>query len=507
MRATWVNGDGGQAIIVVAICMAVLVAALAFAIDWGYALAQRRVMQNISDAAVLGAGKYLATGVIMVNGAPAFAVTQEETWCAAKAYDVPNRSFATGAPMVLDIFYGDSASPTNWSAGAKPAGEVCPTGGAGAIVPASTIYVRVTASTTFRSLASSVVGHTASTAAASARVRLSGTGVPLSGPTWAMVRHYDPDDYQISCPPAACDPTTVEPVMFWSPSPGQVDNVVYGSFKALADYSRYSTRIAGQVPQLITSWDQSSHAPNPLQLDQSGNCRTWGQDVNGNWLWDSEAEANENQDKQCSLPNWFYYSFRGELALDSDWSAALPSGQELPSTLTARSVCASPPDPSPSCTTAALGDWVETVGGDMGTNISDAMKRAIRDRGRWMPFSDSVIPSGPNQGELYGNGLVVLIFLWDCAEEYTASSPTGSQWSLIVPTTGPESGDCSQLDQNTGSPDRVHLFTAAPFTFYEGLVSSQAIQGYWGGAFGTPDGCQNCALNALANTAVLIPDE
>src|SRR5437667_12668638 len=77
----------GQALIVVALCVAVLVAGLAFAVDWGYAIAQRRVTQTIADAAALGAGKFLASAVITVNGRPAFTVKQEKTWCAEKKYD------------------------------------------------------------------------------------------------------------------------------------------------------------------------------------------------------------------------------------------------------------------------------------------------------------------------------------------------------------------------------------------------------------------------------------
>ena len=53
----------------------------------------------------------------------------------------------------------------------------------------------------------------------------------------------------------------------------------------------------------------------------------------------------------------------------------------------------------------------------------------------------------------------------------------------------------------------------APFTFYENLISSSSssssstIDGYWGGAFGDPRDCQDCALNPLANTAFLVTDQ
>jgi len=323
-----------------------------------------------------------------------------------------------------------------------------------------------------------------------------------------MVRHFDPADYNVSCT-GTCDPTQIDPVEFWS---ANGNNVVYGNFKGLIDYARDSPAYGGigvTTPQLMAQWDTSSHAPNPLKIDQSGgNCRAWGQDALGNWLWDSIGEANTNQDKQCSIPNWFYYSFRGTLALDSTWRSGidLPAGQESPTPLTSRSICSAPPNPAPSCANNILGDWIETASGNVGSNMADAMSRAIADRGRTMPYSDKLVPHG--HGQTLGKGLVVLVYLWDCGETFSSSAPLGSRWDLIVPTSGPEAGDCSQLKKGNGgsTPDRVHLLTVAPFTFYEGLVDSSQIKGYWGGSFGDPDACQDCALNPLANTAVMVPD-
>ena len=71
------SGEQGQALVVIALALVVLIAALSFGIDWGYAMAQRRVMQNAADAAALGAGKFVATSVVELNGAPAFSVTQQ----------------------------------------------------------------------------------------------------------------------------------------------------------------------------------------------------------------------------------------------------------------------------------------------------------------------------------------------------------------------------------------------------------------------------------------------
>jgi len=501
------SGEQGQALIVVALAMAVLIGALAFGVDWGYAMAQRRVMQNAADAAALGAGKYLATSVVEINGAPAFAVTQQETWCAALSYEAANRSFAAaGATTNLDVIYGTN-TPIVWTTSAKPAGLTCPTTG-GTAIPSGTVYVRVVMNSTFSSFVASIVGHSSSTAAGSARVRLSGTPVPLSGPLWSMVRHFDPADYNVSCT-GTCDPTQIDPVEFWS---ANGNNVVYGNFKGLIDYSQGSPAFAGigvTTSQLIAQWDTSSHTPNPLKIDQSGgNCHTWGQDASGNWLWDSVGEANTNQDKQCSIPNWFYYSFRGTLSLSSKWRSGieLPTGQESPTPLSTRAICTSPPNPAPSCTDNTVGDWLETAGGNVGTNMSSAMSAALAARGRTMPYSDKLVPHG--HGQTLGKGLVVLVYLWDCGETFSSSAPSGNRWSLIFPSSGPPAtrADCSKITKNDTTPDRVHVFTVAPFTFYEGLVDSNSISGYWGGGFGDPDACQNCALNPLANTAVMVPD-
>ena len=96
-----------------------------------------------------------------------------------RGYDAPNRSFVdASAATQLDVFYGTS-SPTVWTTSAKPAGGTCPATG-GTAIPSSTIYVRVSATVIFRSLIAALVGHSSSTSAASARIRLSGTPVPLS---------------------------------------------------------------------------------------------------------------------------------------------------------------------------------------------------------------------------------------------------------------------------------------------------------------------------------------
>jgi Flp pilus assembly protein TadG len=493
----------GQTLIVVAICVAVLVGGLALAVDWGFGMAQRRVMQNVADASALAAGKRLATSVIKVNNAVAFSVTQEQTWCTANAYANPSdikKSFAPmGVANDLQLFYGDAANPTVWTTGATTCTGNTP-------VPSSTVYVRAAVSVTFQSLVASTVGHSSSVASASARVRLSGTPVPLTGgPMWAMVRHYNPTDFNNTCTSNPCDPTDpnqVQPKLFWD---ANAADVAFGQFKGLIDFSHFSpsfnTQLSVQTLQLITQGDSSAHAPNPLQIDRSGqNQCPFGQDAGGNKLWDSWGEANANNDEHCSIPNWVYYGFRGTLSLDSHWSGgSLPAGQESPTSLGTRSVCSPRPDPAPSCDDPTMGDWVETAGGTI-ASLTDVVRAAVSGpRGSSaMPFSNKLVPGTSTP---FGKGLVVLVFLWECGEKFSKNGVAGARWDLLVP--GGPNPDCSQLNS---APDRVHLFTVAPFTIYEGTISSGSVKGYWGGLFGSPDSCPTCALNALANTAVMVPD-
>lgn len=496
--------------IFVAIAAVVLLGALALAVDWGYGLAQRRVMQTSSDAAALGVGRLLATSVQGVEGGgTVFISSQEQAWCAADHYVNENRSFRPqGATPTFTLELGGKSEPIAWTpvtAVVDPAD--CGTDQLGSTeVPRDTRYVRIRAEITYRSLIAQVIGFPMTTAAASSRAKLSGAAVPEKGPVWPMVRHYDPSDFLVSCPPDTCNPTTVDPLTFWSPNE---TDTVYGNFKGLVDLSRDSSRFNDGTGQLLEAWDESGSSsgdpPTPLKADMSANgqnCATF---------WDTAGgEDPQLHDRQCSIPNWFYYSFEGALSLESPWVGAPPEGQEAPTPLTHRIVCdgTERPDPAPSCDNAVIGDWVETAYGDVGSNMSNNMRARIQDQGFEGTFSDRIIESGPNKGERFGKALTVLIYLWDCAETYKQGE-AGNEWTLIVAEKGPGANDCSQVPRtgNAPTPDRVHLFTYAPFTFYENLVSSQKIQGYWGGVFGEPTSCTDCDLNPLSNTTFLVSDD
>jgi len=504
--------EGGQALVIVGLAMVVLLCALALGLDWGYGLTQRRVMQNASDAAALGVGKLLATNVVIANSSPAFRASQEQAYCQATRYAQANVSFSpAGASTTLAIEFLDSSATllATISSASSPAAA-----SGGTAVPAGTRYVRATSGESFRSLVASIAGSGSLFAQASSLVKLSGSTVPLNGKTWPMVRHYNPADYDLnsSTPkacPNPCDPTVADPVTFWSPN---ATDTVYGNFKGLLDFSRYSTRYsqASQVPQLITQWDASGSLsatpPTAPKADQSGNC---------GGAWDTAGNQDPaNNDKQCAIPNWFYYPFEGVLSLSTS-HATVPAGQEAPSDLgnrTGNGVCATPPQIAPSCDSGNhfKGDWVETAFGNVGSNMATNMAAFIRANGDANnPYAQTQVKKGP-PGQVYGASITMLVYLWDCAETFSGSASAGNQWDLVTPNAGT---DCSQITAtgNTPTPDRVHLFTAAPFTFYEGLVSGSSIEGFWGGFFGDPGPCQSdptkCQdLNALANTAFLVSD-
>lgn len=518
MRARW-RDDRGQAMVLVALGVIVLLGALALAVEFGYGLTQRRVMQNASDSAALGVGRYLATNVIQDRGEIAFTVTEKGACEVARSYVEANRSFAPQAndrTFTMRFASEDPAThqPVGWTI--VPVEHDC-AGAATTLVSPDVRYVRVLSTITYHSLVSTVLGFPNTSASASARAKVFGTPVAMGAPVWPMVRHYDADDFdaQIQCPQPPCGLEDIVPTTFWSQNE---DDVVYANgFKGMVDLSRDSPRYtkAGTpgVPQLITESDTSGTPPADLKDDESGNCPSG---------WDTAGgEDPQNQDKQCSIPNWFYYGFAGTLSLTSTYQdESVLGGNEPPTNLPGRSVCSDGerPDPAPSCDDtneetglpgSQLGDWVEVAGGNVGSNESQRMIDRIREEGFETALSDLPIdPHKPNAPK-YGKALIVLIYLWDCAESYSPNAEPGHQWDLID---GPGM-DCSKVSKND-KPDRVHLFTAAPFTFYEGLVDTSEIRGFWGGLFGNVIDCSEwegdiplCELNPLSNSAALVADD
>ncbi len=516
--------DAGQALIIVALAVAVLLGSLALGLDWGYGLTQRRVMQNGADAGTVAAANMLAQSVVAATSGGStvygFGASQEEIFCTADSFAKANNSFApAGGTRTTRVEYGVVANPNNpatWDPPTwTPSSVTACTTATSTPVNNNTRFVRVRATIQYRAFLAAAIGHPTIDAAASAAARLTGTPVPDSGPTWPMVRHYDPADFTSASCGNPCNPAAASPVTFWSPS----DNgAVYGNFKAAVDLSRYSTNYPystgspSNVGQLITQWDQTGTHPDRA----GGACAP---------TWDATGDHTPvDQNKTCDVPNWFYYTFGGTLSLTQPWDTVgtpRPSGQSPVVGLGTRSVCTSPPSflKTPSCASGAdkIGDRVETTSGNLGSNISSALAARIQDFGKYNVFSNNPYPNTngtctnlglPAENNCMGKALTVLIYLWDCAEDFNSGS-----WVPVAKNSAPT--DCSRLGNSgnkkmgtnsSGDVNRVHLFTNAPFTFYKSLVSTSSIKGYWGGAVGDAASCPACVLNPLSNAAYLVGD-
>jgi hypothetical protein len=325
--------------------------------------------------------------------------------------------------------------------------------------------------------------------------------------------------------------------------------MVYGSFMGLLDLGRYSPSIlrnapsgtvctgtpaasAFCVPQLIEHWDDSGDrfGGSGGAANRFGGSACTPPAAAGKWFTDGNENA-QSFDKDCSIENWFYALFQGQLSLTSDRAAIVWDGttefREAPNNgaalPTSRSSCASsiPGLEKPSCVTGAgtLGDWVEAAQtGNVGNNISTPLQAYIDDFGVGCDQADAFcnVPVGSGAGApTYGKHVVILVYLWDCAETFTPGAPAGQNWALTRPKTG---SDCSGMQQGTDldphdSIDRVHLLTVAPFTFYRGLVDSNSIKGFWGGLVVDPTVCQRdpsapgCGtLGLFANGVFLVAD-
>jgi Flp pilus assembly protein TadG len=540
----------GQTLVVIALAVTVVLGALALGLDWGYGLTQRRVMQNAADSAALGAAKFLASRVIGTSSGPKFVVTDDAVYCQAERLADLNRATFRPAPSgrteVL-VVQGSSdltaaspwSSPTGGSF-ARPAGGCgAPPITSGTTVPATARYIRVEPRVTYRALIAGAVSSSSSIeAAAYAIAALRGAPLPANGPTWPLTRHYTPDALTESCG-SPCNPTTATPVLFWSAGGG--DDIDFGSFQGMVTYSRYSSRVAGEngggpscygtptpatcVPQLINHWDDSGPPSSPranIAGDTTNggssqvNCRpdnarwiTWGNDLSG-------TGTVSGDDRTCSIPNWATKPFGNDPNNPSTGSLRVDLSEGVPVDPGSLrlSVCSAtnrPPAPlrSPSCDTPSLGDWVETQGGNTGQYLSAALSLHIAQYGETDDFANvSCRPSICSGGALYGKHVTIMVYLWDCGQEYQGNNT----WAMLYPKSGPPSTktDCSAIHRNSDispqSVDRVHLFTIVPFTFYEGLVNSSRIGGFWGGLVSGDAGCPTCVLNAFSNAVLLVGD-
>lgn len=538
--------EEGQVLVVVALAAIVLIAALALVLDSGYGLTQRRVMQNAADAGALAAARLLASNVVTTDQGSIFTVYERQAYCAALAFATDNRAFRPSGPTeTLSVEWSATGAAGSFAAMSTTSNCGDPaTVSSGPFVDPSARFILVTADVRYRGLIAQAAGQPAITAAATAVARVTGAPLPARGPSWPMVRHFNAPDFTTSCG-NPCNPTTVDPVVFWDSNDA---NIVYNSFMGLIDPSRFSPsehRNAGQpsctgvatpggsascVPQLITAWDQSGSAPTgkPALFGGSACNQSSGNAVQppaAAGIWYSNGNENsQSYEKDCSILNWFGYLFQGQLALDSSWSSVTFNGgsewREQPSALgAARASCAQAASiglPAPSCAAGSshLGDWVEAAHtGNVGNNIATPLQWYIDTHGRIDPVYSGLPVSNGSGAPLYGKYVVILVYLWDCAETYSPGNAAGNRWSLTRPRHG---SDCSSMQNGNDidshdNIDRVHLFSVAPFTFYRGLVDSNGIKGFWGGLVSDPGNCATnpsapgCSLNEFSNGIFLVP--
>jgi len=513
-------GDEGQSIILVAGGFAMLMGAVALSVDWGYGFAQRRAMTNAAESSALAAGRLMASAVILSGGSATFSRNQEDAFSEACAFVRENLgSPISSATYSLSVEFLTSGGTTALSTITRTITSACPTFTAPfTSIDPTTRDLRMTVTTTYPSLFGGVVGKSTIAASGVARARVvGGSAIFNGGQPWPVVGHYDVSQLTSSTCGSPCDPSSATPVTFWS------NSVTYGSsWKGSLDYSRCSTQQSSSTPspcapQLITVWDQSGSAYATPRTSPRADVQSPQQCPSGSFDTAGAIPANAGTDKGCAIPNWIYYGFQGTLSLCTNWvSTAGPTPTPCPTGPTptaqpshspnplgtSRTVCQSVPSflIAPSCSNDRVGDWVETV---TGSPIASLLQQSIHDHGTTTDWSTVAVPGGG--GTLYGKQLVVNAYLWDCAEEFKSGA-----WKLVTPAPSPSPVDCSGITASNWpsgrKADRVHLFAVSAFTFYEGLVDSQNIKGFWGGGFASPDSCPasgNCALNS-SNTTILV---
>lgn len=564
-RSSFAREESGQALIIVALAMVVLMSGLALSVDWGYSLLMRRGMQNGADAAALAAGRLLASTYIGA-GVP-FEASRQQVWCTANSARAANTVSAATTGLTVS-FYHVSKTVT---APAITNVVDCATPDMTPDVPDDTVFVSVRTTATYPTLLSAFSRQSIDVAT-SARARLAaaagcaganciglrplrtplmnqippvevpGQGVSgaLTQPNvaiWPIALHYkgfvaDLADLATGrpcgqyCDPDSRSPNTT-PLTLW-PRNQSPQNEQYGTsleFTGLVSFAHFSQRAASNTHQLITESDYTG-TDRSLPHGQGRNGLMDNADpttlCGGDAGWDTNGNLNNDlgEAKSCDVPNWFAWGYRGSIGVGTDWNdpswgtftgvGTVDPPQPL---LAGRSSCASSGFaflPRPSCTggPTQLGDWIETVDGPISLPMAEQMRSFIARYGR-------IVPNSSTLG--LGKAVVVHILLWDCAEQFNGGTGSG-RWSLMLPPAAVSDAECADLVQSGPTVGRVHIVSAVPVTIYEGLVETnpaqvQSVKAYWGDVFGdagvcafdpTPSGCE---LNPLANSAFLVPDE
>ncbi len=433
----------GQSLVLFALLSVVLIGFIALGIDLGMAYSQRRFMQNAVDAAALAATNQLANNL---QG------TSDGSW----TFLVKDQNIRDTVKRYIDANSGITPPGASYgAAGSCSSGPFCieylnvnkslldksPT--SNGQVPSGTAIVRVSVKRTYSTFLATVLGRNKMSVGATAAARIFPVSKPQYPPTgvWPMTRKYTGNALTEFPTNGACPP----PVVFWSPNDsgstvGDFKGLFYvGKYSAYVQEKNYdpSKKVAGTIPnhvQMITEFISDNNDP----------------------YGDTEGPpANLNgSDVHDSLVQWFRNGLSIKLTAGSYLTP--PSDANDEPTTPSYSGKLSSWQINRNSTYAAYGDKVEVITGNLGNNISDAMKEYVHNH---VVGKDSC----------GGNYALVAVYLWDKAETFQ-SSKSSTQRGKFVTLTG-SGGDVNRVSLRDW---RIYRF----YDPYQPNASSYPVQSF-----------------------------
>ncbi|MGE5481698.1 MAG: Tad domain-containing protein [Bacteroidota bacterium] len=487
--------EGGQALVLYALMLFVLIGMAALVVDVGRAYAERRFMQNGTDAGALAAAGHLASLLApcdpdvttnCVDGL-VYRVSEDELFKIARGAVYANQSgLGYVDPGDLAACPGTPSSNRNPSVTVQYYrwGDVnlydvgC---GVTDLIPGDAYKIVVTAHTDWQAWIAGAIGQQNVQAGARSVAQIAGMDED-SGPLWPMVRRR-----------SVVQPSSVSPgppYTFWSPNIAGDEDGTSGSFKATVSFGMYSNRNNG--PHTGGYSPKANPKIQPLDASKTPSSSVWTTKANqsghsGCGFWDTRANQKECgffavEDNLVDLPNWFHYGFSGTISLENEWweggagnldcgglaprSCQVPNQSEFASLADGGDGYALGPVPSDYHRSVggrwpAAGDWVETYSGNLGANIGQQIRDFIdRNPAPNCPYSS-----------LYGPCVYAKVYLWEGGQVYA-----NGEWH---PWT--EDGN-DEVNGPTSTPDRVHLVDVWMFVFYKDLVESSGmsrVQGFF----------------------------
>ncbi len=409
----------GQTMVMFAIMITVLIGFVSLAIDLGFTYSQRRFTQNAADAGAVAGARLLANSVYAppsatscTAGSCSFTVTQKDVWDVVVKYVDENKGMNVGtanykSPTIIykDVDKKELAKQTASSTAA---------------VPPTTAMVQVQRQMSFGTFLAPVIGRNTMSVGAQATAQIMPVAKPQypPGPTWPMTRADNDNQGVDKSPPANCPPRT----LFWTGSPSSGTGttadwkqlIYYGRKSAYVNLANLVTTQAPAHDQLLTEFDASF---DPYSLAPPA-------DLKGN-------------DVQIALETWFRNGFKGKINASPNYSPP-PTDANL--------------EPG-SWQQGVHGDKAEVISGNLGSNMSQAMKDFITNN-----------PSGTDS--CGGTFAIVYMYMWraDTAESWV-SNQTPRRFQ------NPNQGQAIE---------RVTFTRWQPFKFYNTATSFPNASEIWG---------------------------